>query len=433
MTGIVQILTVGTQGVPGIQGPQGIQGIPGSSGTNGINPVINVTAPLVKTGTDIVELSLLPVSTFAAGSMSPADKVKLDGIAPSATAYSHPASHAPSIITQDATNRFVTDAEKAVWNAKQAAGNYATGGGTATGTNTGDQVLPTTLPANDVYAWAKAAVKPAYTKAEVGLTNVDDTSNATERAAVAILTNKTLTAPVMTTPALGTPASGVMTNVTGTAAGLTAGNVTTNANLTGHITSVGNATVLGSFTSEQLATALSDETGSGSAVFATSPSLVTPVLGVATATSVNKVVVTAPTTSATLTLANDSTLVTVGAFNVTLTAAAATAVTLPVTGTLATLVGTETLTGKTIALGSNAVTGTLAQLNAAVTDADLVSLTGTETLTNKTLTSPVITPAASSTPAANGNMTFELTSDTSLTLKVKGSDGVVRSAVLTLS
>lgn len=40
------------------------------------------------------------------------------------------------------------------------------------------------------------------------------------------LTNKTLTAPTMTAPALGTPASGVLTNCTGTAAGLTAGNVT---------------------------------------------------------------------------------------------------------------------------------------------------------------------------------------------------------------
>ena len=55
------------------------------------------------------------------------------------------------------------------------------------------------------------------------------------------LTNKTLTAPTLTTPALGTPASGVMTNATGTASGLTAGNVTTNANLTGGVTSVGNA------------------------------------------------------------------------------------------------------------------------------------------------------------------------------------------------
>lgn len=37
------------------------------------------------------------------------------------------------------------------------------------------------------------------------------------------LTNKTLTAPVMTAPVLGTPSSGVLTNCTGTAAGLTAG------------------------------------------------------------------------------------------------------------------------------------------------------------------------------------------------------------------
>jgi len=39
-------------------------------------------------------------------------------------------------------------------------------------------------------------------------------------------------------------------------------------------------------TSAQLATALTDETGSGSAVFATSPTLVTPVLGAASATSI---------------------------------------------------------------------------------------------------------------------------------------------------
>lgn len=58
-----------------------------------------------------------------------------------ADAYNHPASHPASIITQDASNRFVTDAEKTAWDAKQVAGNYATGGGTATGTNTGDQDL----------------------------------------------------------------------------------------------------------------------------------------------------------------------------------------------------------------------------------------------------------------------------------------------------
>ena len=33
--------------------------------------------------------------------------------------YTHPANHPPSIITQDASNRFVTDVEKTAWNAKQ--------------------------------------------------------------------------------------------------------------------------------------------------------------------------------------------------------------------------------------------------------------------------------------------------------------------------
>jgi hypothetical protein len=57
----------------------------------------------------------------------------------------------------------------------------------------------------------------------------------------------------------------------------------------------------------------------------------------------------------------------------------------------------DTLTNKSISLGSNTVTSTLAQLNTAVTDADVVSTTGTETLTNKTLTSPAINTATITT------------------------------------
>ncbi len=117
------------------------------------------------------------------------------------------------------------------------------------------------------------------------LSDIITPSNMVTKDGTDTLTNKTLTSPVLTTPALGTPsalvltnasgtvtnltlvtpalgtpASGVMTNVTGTAASLTAGNVTTNANLTGHVTSVGNAAVLGSFTLAQLNTAISDAT-----------------------------------------------------------------------------------------------------------------------------------------------------------------------------
>lgn len=60
------------------------------------------------------------VTTLAAGFMSSTDKAKLDGIESGATAYTHPTNHPASIITQDANNRFVTDAEKDAWDSKAA-------------------------------------------------------------------------------------------------------------------------------------------------------------------------------------------------------------------------------------------------------------------------------------------------------------------------
>jgi len=85
--------------------------------------------------------------------------------------------------------------------------------------------------------------------------------------------------PTLVTPDLGTPSFLEGTNITGTAAGLTAGTVTTNADLTGAVVSTGNTTSLGAFSSADLEGALSDETGTGVAVFATSPTLVTPIIG----------------------------------------------------------------------------------------------------------------------------------------------------------
>lgn len=37
--------------------------------------------------------------------------------------------------------------------------------------------FPSSMPASDVLAWAKASTKPSYTKAEVGLSNVDNTAD----------------------------------------------------------------------------------------------------------------------------------------------------------------------------------------------------------------------------------------------------------------
>jgi hypothetical protein len=76
-----------------------------------------------------------------------------------------------------------------------------------------------------------------------------------------------------------------------------AATVTTNANLTGVITSVGQCDL------DRLAT------GTGTKfVTDTSPTLVTPNIGVATATTVNKVTITAPAAGSTLTIANGKTL-----------------------------------------------------------------------------------------------------------------------------
>ncbi len=92
-------------------------------------------------------------------------------------------------------------------------------------------------------------------------------------------------APVLFNGALGTPSSGVATNLTGTAAGLTAG--VASAVAVGGVTGLGTgvATFLATPTSANLAAAVTDETGTGVLVLATSPTLVTPVLGVASATS----------------------------------------------------------------------------------------------------------------------------------------------------
>lgn len=130
--------------------------------------------------------------------------------------------------------------------------------------------------------------------------------------------------PTLVTPALGTPASATLTNATG---------LPVSTGISGLGSNV--ATFLATPSSANLASAVTDETGTGGLVFANTPTLVTPVLGVATATSVNKVAITAPTSSATLTLSDGSSLITSGGHSITFTTTGSTNVTLPTSGTLA--------------------------------------------------------------------------------------------------
>lgn len=146
----------------------------------------------------------------------------------------------------------------------------------------------------------------------------------------------------------------------------------------------GNVSV-SSVTSTQLAY-LASATGttgttSTNLVFSTSPTFITPTLGAASATSINKVAITAPATGSTLTIADGKT------------------VTLSKTMTVTSADDTSTLT---LAAGAQTVGGT--------SSGDIVTIGGTQTLTAKTLTSPSI--GTDATIKAAGELRFNNAGDT---------------------
>jgi hypothetical protein len=99
---------------------------------------------------------------------------------------------------------------------------------------------------------------------------------------------------------------------------------------------------------------------------------------------------------------------------------------------------TQTLTNKSIALGTNTITGTIAEFNTALTDQNFATVAGSETLTNKTLTSaaltaPVITGTASiaqmmesvavSATAATGTVNYDVLTNGAVTYYTANATG----------
>ena len=155
------------------------------------------------------------------------------------------------------------------------------------------------------------------------------------------------TSPTLVTPVLGTPSSGTLTSCTG---------LPISTGVSGLATGV--ATFLATPTSANLKAAITDETGSGSAVFATSPTLVTPLLGTPTSGDLSNC--TATTLSTT----------------VSTTAPATTAF---VQGVHA--AGSAYATASISAAGNTNVAAASAQVNTLTTVLTVTAFTGTATIT----------------------------------------------------
>ena len=119
------------------------------------------------------------ITTNINGNAATASSVNWSGIKNAPSTYTPSAhSHAIADITNlqstlngKATSAQGAKADSAVQSVKIGETEYKSG------TTVTLPAYPTSLPASDVAAWAKASTKPSYTKAEVGLGNVDNTAD----------------------------------------------------------------------------------------------------------------------------------------------------------------------------------------------------------------------------------------------------------------
>jgi hypothetical protein len=251
-------------------------------------------------------------------------------------------------------------------------------------------------------AYADAAVGAAVTGKQNTLTNSSGLAGALNDetgTGLAVFA----TSPTLTSPALGTPSALVGTNITGTATTLNIGGnaatVTTNANLTGEVTSSGNATTVTN--AAVIGKVLTGYTAGAGTVAATDnilqaiqkvdgndalkAPLASPTFtGTPSLPSVNKVAITAPATGSTLTIVDGKTLT--------------------ASNTL-TLAGTD---GSTLNVGTGGILGSNAYTNTAFAPLASPTFTGTPTLPTGTIAA---TQTALNSTTAVATTAFVTTAD----------------------
>lgn len=149
---------------------------------------------------------------------------------------------------------------------------YATSAGSAT--TAGYATSAGSAPASDVYAWAKATTKPGYGKAEVGLSNVDNTADSAKNvsSAATLTTGRTIgiTGDITYTSPAFNGSGNVSATATLASSGVTAGtytNATFTVNSKGLVVDASNGTS-GAPTTDQVLSATAGATAGAVGTYA---------------------------------------------------------------------------------------------------------------------------------------------------------------------
>lgn len=172
---------VGPQGLTGDTGPQGVQGPQGLTGANGrgIDSVVRTAGTGAHGTTDTYTITYSDATTSTFQVYNGADGNGAGDML--ATTYDtnadgkvNSADSADAVPWSGVTGKPASFPPDAHTHAQYV--------------DSADPRLSDARPASDVSAWAKAATKPSYTKTEVGLGNVDNTSDANKPVSTATQT-----------------------------------------------------------------------------------------------------------------------------------------------------------------------------------------------------------------------------------------------------